>query len=87
MTGLISPQVIEKPVTVVVEKQVPVEKQVVSTVVVEKQVAVEKVVKETVVVEKVITATPLPPQYHEAPMLAELVKAGKLPPEIGRAHG
>jgi len=55
-----TPQVIEKPVTVVVEKQVPIEKQVVSTVVVEKQVAVEKVVKETVVVEKLITPTPTP---------------------------
>lgn len=80
-----TPQVIEKPVTVVVEKQVPVEKQVVSTVVVEKQVAVEKVVKETVVVQKevekqvVVTATPIP-QPKEAPELAELVKAGKLPP-------
>lgn len=95
-----TPQVIEKPVTVVVEKAVPVEKQVVQTVVVEKAVPVEKVVKETVVVEKevpvekvikqtvvqervvekVVTPTPLPAKYKEAPMLTELVKAGKLPP-------
>ena len=95
-----TPQVIEKPITVVVEKEVPVEKQVISTVVVEKQVPVEKIVKETVVVEKevketvlvekqitvekVITATPPPPEYHEAPMLADLVKAGKLPPVAER---
>ncbi len=88
-----TPAVVEKPVTVVVEKQVPVEKQVVSTVVVEK----EKVVKETVVVEKIqvvtptpvpATATPLPPtatpkptfKLTEAPMLADMVKQGRLPP-------
>ena len=49
-----TPQVIEKPVTVVVEKAVPVEKQVLQTVVVEKAVPVpvEKIVKETVLVEK-----------------------------------
>ncbi len=92
-----TPAVVEKPVTVVVEKQVPVEKQVVSTVVVEKQVPVEKVVKETVVVEKIqmvtptpvpATATPLPPtatpkptfKLTEAPMLANMVKQGRLPP-------
>lgn len=56
--------------TVVVEKQVSVEKIVKETVVVEKQVEkqiekkvevpVEKVVKETVVVEKVVVATPTP---------------------------
>ena len=70
----------------VIEREVPVEKIVKETVVVEKQVPVEKVVKETVVVqkevavEKVVTATPVPQKYKEAPMLAELVKAGKLPP-------
>lgn len=47
-----TPQVIEKPITVVVEKPVEVEKEVVRTVVVEKAVPIEKVVKETVVVEK-----------------------------------
>lgn len=77
-----TPQVIEKPVTVVVEKEVSVEKQVLQTVVVEKQVSVEKVVQQTVVVEKqvekVVTATPSP--VADPPMLAELVKAGKLPP-------
>lgn len=75
-----------QPTPVIVEKQVPVEKVVKETVVVEKQVPVEKVVKETVVVEKeqvvekVVTATPVPSRFKEAPMLAELVKAGKLPP-------
>lgn len=47
-----APQVIEKPITVVVEKPVEVAKEVIQTVVVEKEVPVEKVVKETVVVEK-----------------------------------
>jgi len=74
------------PTPQVIEKEVPVEKVVKETVVVEKEVPVEKVVKETVVVEKevaiekVVTATPVPSKYKEAPMLAELVKAGKLPP-------
>ncbi|NLS77704.1 MAG: twin-arginine translocation signal domain-containing protein [Chloroflexi bacterium] len=75
-----------QPTPEIIEKQVPVEKIVKETVVVEKQVPVEKVVKETVVVEKqvpvekVVTATPEPVKFKEAPMLAELVKAGKLPP-------
>jgi len=75
-----------QPTPIIVEKEVPVEKVVKETVVVEKQVPVEKMVKETVVVskeiaiEKVVTATPVPPKFFEAPMLAELVKAGKLPP-------
>ena len=70
----------------IIEREVPVEKIVKETVVVEKQVPVEKVVKETVVVEKqvsvekVVTATPVPAKFHEAPMLNELVRAGKLPP-------
>ncbi len=77
-------QACAQPTPQVIEKEVPVEKVVKETVVVEKQVPVEKTVKETVVVEKekvvekVVTATPLP--YKEAPMLAALVKAGKLPP-------
>jgi peptide/nickel transport system substrate-binding protein len=45
------------------------------TVVVKEEVAV----KETVVVEKVITPE-LPSKYAEAPQLAEMVKAGTLPP-------
>ena len=75
-----------QPTPQVIEKEVPVEKVVKETVVVEKQVPVEKVVKETVLVqkeiavEKVVTATPLPVKFKEAPMLAELVKQGKLPP-------
>ncbi len=75
-----------QPTPQVIEKEVPVEKIVKETVVVEKEVAVEKIVKETVLVEKqvpiekVVTATPPPTTYNEAPMLAELVKAGKLPP-------
>jgi len=75
-----------QPTPQIIEKEVQVEKIVKETVVVEKEVAVEKVVKETVVVqkevaiEKVVTATPMPSKYREAPMLAELVKAGKLPP-------
>jgi len=68
----------EKVVTKVVEKEVPVEK------VVEKTKVVEKVVEKPVekVVEKIVTATPLPApeEVHEAPMLHELVEAGKLPP-------
>ncbi len=54
--------------------------------VIEKEVTVEKVVKETVVVEKevpveqVVTATPVPTKFKEAPMLADLVKAERLPP-------
>ncbi len=74
------------PTPIVVEKEVPIEKVVKETVVVEKEVPVEKVVKETVVVskevaiEKVVTATPIPAKFSEAPMLAEQVKAGKLPP-------
>ncbi|NLS79505.1 MAG: ABC transporter substrate-binding protein [Chloroflexi bacterium] len=87
-----TPEVIEKPVTVVVEKEVAVEKQVLQTVVVEKQVPVEKVVKETVVVEKavevekvvketvIVEKEVVSSQLREAPMLAELVAAGKLPP-------
>ncbi|NLS77190.1 MAG: ABC transporter substrate-binding protein [Chloroflexi bacterium] len=75
-----------QPTPQIIEKEVPIEKIVKETVVVEKQVPVEKIVKETVVVqreiavEKVVTATPIPAKFHEAPMLAELVKAGKLPP-------
>ena len=46
------PQIVTVKETVVVEKEVPIEKVVKETVVVEKEVAVEKVVKETVVVEK-----------------------------------
>jgi len=75
-----------QPTAQIIEKQVPVEKIVKETVVVEKEVAVEKIVKETVLVqkevavEKIVTATPIPSKYKEAPMLAELVKAGKLPP-------
>lgn len=47
-----TPQVIEKPVTVVVEKEVQIEKEVLATVVVEREVEVEKKVIETVLVEK-----------------------------------
>ena len=48
------------------------------TVIVKETVVVEKPVEK--VVEKIITAVPLPSRYNEAPMLAELVKAGSLPP-------
>ncbi len=74
------------PTAQVIEKEVPVEKIVKETVVVEKEVAVEKVVKETVVVEKEVAvqkevvATAPVFKYKEAPMLAKLVAAGKLPP-------
>ncbi len=44
-----APQVIEKPVTVVVEKEVRVKEEVLATVIVEKEVAVEKKVIEEVV--------------------------------------
>ena len=75
-----------QPTAQIIEREVPVEKIVKETVIVEKQVPVEKVVKETVVVskeiaiEKVVTATPVPLKFKEAPMLNELVRAGKLPP-------
>jgi len=76
-----------QPTPETIVKEVPVEKVVKETVVVEKEVAVEKIVKETVMVEKevpiekvVVVEGEKPSAYHEAPMLAELVKAGKLPP-------
>lgn len=62
-----TPQVIEK----VVEK--PVER------VVEKPVVQTQVVEATKVVEKVVTVA-APTRFKEAPVLAEQVKAGKLPP-------
>jgi len=79
-----TPMVVEKEVVkeVPVEKPVVVEKEVVKEVPVEK--VVEKVVEKPVevvkekVVEKVVEVAP--PKFTEAPMLAELVKAGKLPP-------
>ncbi|NLF13093.1 MAG: ABC transporter substrate-binding protein, partial [Anaerolineaceae bacterium] len=75
-----------QPTPETIVKEVPVEKVVKETVVVEKEVAVEKVVKETVVVQKEVAvqkeviATAAPVKYKEAPMLAKLVAAGKLPP-------
>ena len=75
-----------QPTAQVIEREVPVERVVKETVVVEKEVPVEKVVKETVVVEKqvpvekVVTATPVPAKFREAPMLAEMVARGELPP-------
>ena len=68
----------EKVVTKEVEKEVPVEKVVKETVVVEKPV--EKVVKETKVVEKEVVKEVPKVSPHQAPMLQEQVKAGKLPP-------
>jgi len=75
-----------QPQTVVVKETVEVEKEKVvkETVEVEK----EKVVKETVVVEKekvvekIVTATPEP--VGQAPMLAEMVQQGSLPPASER---
>ena len=64
-----TPQVVKE--TVVVEKAV--EKQVVQTKVVEATKLVEKVVEKQVTVAA-------PTRFKEAPMLAEQVKAGKLPP-------
>ena len=64
-----TPQVIKE--TVVVEKAV--EKQVVQTKIVEATKLVEKVVEKQVTVAA-------PARFKEAPMLAEQVKAGKLPP-------
>ena len=64
-----TPQVVKE--TVVVEKAV--EKQVVQTKVVEATKLVEKVVEKQVTVAA-------PARFKEAPMLAEQVKAGKLPP-------
>jgi peptide/nickel transport system substrate-binding protein len=57
----------------VVKETVVVEKQV------EKQVVQTKVVEATKVVEKVVTVA-APTRFKEAPILAEQVKAGKLPP-------
>jgi peptide/nickel transport system substrate-binding protein len=65
-----TPQVIEKIVEKPVEKVI--EKPVVQTQVVEKEKIVEKQV------EKVVTVA-APTRFKEAPMLAEQVKAGKLP--------
>jgi len=62
-----TPQVQVVKETVVVEKQV------------EKQVVQTKVVEATKVVEKVVTVA-APTRFKEAPILAEQVKAGKLPP-------
>ena len=79
--------------TVVVEKEVPVEKKVVETVVVEREVIVEK----EVVTEKaaagqlfvneppngadvVIDPAQMPKTFQESPVLAEKVEAGELPP-------
>jgi len=64
-----TPQVVKE--TVVVEKAV--EKQVVQTKIVEATKLVEKVVEKQVTVAA-------PARFKEAPMLAEQVKAGKLPP-------
>jgi peptide/nickel transport system substrate-binding protein len=59
------PQIVEKVVTMEVEKTVV------------ETVEVEKVVE----VEKIVEVTPeLPSEYSEAPMLAEMVAAGELPP-------
>jgi len=79
-----------QPQTVVVKETVEVEKEKVvkETVEVEVEVEKEKVVKETVVVEKekvvekVVTATPEP--VGQAPMLAEMVQQGSLPPASER---
>ena len=57
----------------VIEKEVIVEKPVIETVVVEKEKVVEKIVEVTAAVPEVAA-------YNEAPMLKELVDAGKLPP-------
>jgi peptide/nickel transport system substrate-binding protein len=71
-----TPEVIKE--TVVVEKEVTkevvkeVEKEV--TTVVEKEVVVEKEIT------KVVTPAPPPSTFNEAPMLAEMVNAGGLPP-------
>ena len=79
-----------QPQTVIIKETVEVEKQVEKvvkeTVVVEKEVQVEKEVTKVVekevtkVVEKVVVATPEPAMFKEAPMLADLVGQGKLPP-------
>lgn len=54
---------------------------VIQTVEVPVEKVVEKVVEKTVEVEKIVEVTPVPPsKYQEAPQLAELVAAGKLPP-------
>ena len=59
-----------QPTPQIIEKEVPVERVVKETVVVEKEVAVERVV----------TPTPVVMKYKEAPMLAGMVQAGRLPP-------
>ena len=67
---------------VIVEKEVPVEIQTIKEVVVEKIVEKEVTVQipgQTVVVEKIIEVEK-PQSYSEAPEMAQLVAAGKLPP-------
>jgi len=61
-----------QPKTVVVKETVVVEKEKEVTKIVEKEV--------TKIVEKEVTPTPLPSGFKEAPMLAELVEKGELPP-------
>jgi peptide/nickel transport system substrate-binding protein len=72
--GSAEPQVIEKEVI----KTVEVEKVVVETVEVEKIVEVEKVVEVLVTAEPEVEMTGS--SFNEAPMLAEMVAAGELPP-------
>ena len=73
-----APIIKEVPVEVIVEKEVV--KEVLVEVVVEKEVVREVTVPgETVVVEKVVEL-PAGTKFGEAPMLAQLVLAGKLPP-------
>ena len=72
------PQVIEVPKEVIVEKEVI--KEVPVEVVVEKEVVREvQVPGVTQVVEKIVEVE-APTKFGEAPMLAQLVLAGKLPP-------
>ena len=72
------PQIIEVPKEVIVEKEVIIEVPV--EVIVEKEVVREVTIPgDTVVVEKIVEVE-APQKLGEAPMLAQLVLAGKLPP-------
>ncbi len=62
-----------QPKTVVVKETVQVTSEVT------KVVEQTKIVEQTKVVEKQVTPTPLPSKFGEAPLLADQVKAGKLP--------
>ncbi len=80
--AVVEPQIVEVEKEIIVEKEVVKEVEV--EVVVEKEVIKEvKVPGETIVVTKEVQIQ----KFREAPMLAQLVAAGKLPPSGGAVAG